>query len=391
MKLALMHFINDKSWSAVIAPRSNIGAPVRTLTRVFKKWGIECAWHPTGKGKIRYAHIQAGGRPILVISSDNPESIRDWEVGSIWIDEGGAIPEHEDPVRNVWAQIPGRLRCPKAKVKQIFITTTHEGTYTWCYKNFIEKPKPGYRSYIGSTYDNPVLKPEDIEMIRSQLPAGLEDQYLRGQAVDYTANCAHPDFNMSMVRSLDRPENPEMHIGCDFNVQNMSWILGFHHEDGFHVEQELVVKDGARVDATMMLAAGLGWNEHSPIFHPDPSSKNRKSTGNPEWMEIISTAKKVNWQVRGRPAKSAPRVRSRIDCVNGVIKTVDGIERLTVDPSCENLIKQLRTLPRTEDGGYPKDQNRNPDHLAAALGYTLWDLFKPQLQSKLRVGTFHRP
>jgi len=138
-------WINDRSWSAVLAPSSVLGTTIRALERVFNKWQIPFVYHPTGKDNVAFRHVLADDRPILLISTDKGENITGFEASHIWVDEAARIKPMKEPTRCPWTQIPGRIRGSVGKIKQVNITSTHEGLKTYVYKNMVKEPIPGSR------------------------------------------------------------------------------------------------------------------------------------------------------------------------------------------------------------------------------------------------------
>ena len=66
--------------------------------------------------------------PVIVRTADAAERITGWEVGAFWGDEVARWKEDsENPKNDALTQIQGRLRAPKARIRQGFFTYTNEG------------------------------------------------------------------------------------------------------------------------------------------------------------------------------------------------------------------------------------------------------------------------
>lgn len=385
LKLLLNHAVNDQSWSAIIAPdHAHIGKVIiRTLQKVCKKLN----WAFTTRGgttDMPFMHSIVLGRPILLLSAEAPEKVAGFEVGSILVDEAARIREHDDPVRNIWLQIPGRLRCAKAKITQCILATTGEGTNSWVYKNIIKNPLPSSAYYIGKTNENPYLKAEDIQTMMASIPSVLREAYLNGQTVDFTDKPAHPDFSDENIKELPVQESWHFHLGADFNVDGMSWCLGQRlnttGEIGLYVSDEHIIEKDARIDKMVQSCHEKGWaTKRHIVLHPDRSAKNRSTVGDPQFKVMWNSMRELQWEISGTSDGANPEVKSRIDLVNRMILSADGTRCLFVHPRCVNLIKLLKTAPRAEDGSYAK-KILDP-HMLDALGYICWDLFKPTMGS----------
>lgn len=338
-----------------------------------------------------YQHLLILGQPVLIISAEHPDRFAGFEVGHLWIDEGARIQTSiEDPLRDAPTQIRGRLRHPGARILHGMVTTTPEGMDTWVQRDWFDRPLPNHRSYIGSTLLNAALPPSYVEALKASLPADLVDQYLKGAAVSYVANRAHPTF--SRVRHVaERPWVPGLpvHMGCDYNVSPMGWVaiqvvgdLARDPKAEVRVLDEVYLPDFAQVDTAVQAAHDKGWSKHGRgdtgmvVFHPDKSAKARSTVGDPEYVVMASTATRLGWSFTGDPYGVNPPVQARINLVSRLLLDATGRSKLVVHPRCVRTIEDLERTGRASNGYDPGPEAKR-GHILDALGYACWDIDQP--------------
>lgn len=320
------------------------------------------------------------GNPIILLSGEHPERFAGFEVGQIWADEGARLKEsRDDPLRDTPRQMRSRLRHPKAKRLHMMISTTPEGRDTWVYKDFEGAPKPNHRLYKGCTAANAALPPEYIQTQMESLPAELVAQYLNGEAVDYVADRAHPQFRREThLTDQDWTRQP-VYIGADFNVSPLCWVAGQRTPDGgFIFLDEIVISDYAQVDTAMQQAHDKGWNKWGAVhIHPDRSGNNRNRVGDPEVATIMQCGRRLSWDIRCDAQYGAnPPINSRINLFSRLMQDATGKVRVRVHPRCVRLLDELAATGR-KSNGYDPGSNGQRGHILDAAGYVLWDLFAP--------------
>ncbi len=268
------------------------------------------------------------------------------------------------------------------------VSTTPEGLDTWVQRDWFDKPLPGHRAYIGKTRDNTALRPEYLQAQLASLPAELVEQYLDGIAVSYVANRAHPFFRKDLhveSKTFDWIPGLPAHLGADYNVAPMCWMVGQQVGDAFYVLDEVVIPDFGQVDGAMHAANAKGWNvETTPdgskrsrvvVMHPDKSAKSRSTVGDPEFYTMQQHAKALGWAYQGNSNGVNPPVTVRINLVSRMLLDAIGTTRLFIHPRCVRVIEDLERTGRLANGGYDPGADGKRGHILDALGYVLYDLF----------------
>jgi len=395
-KFLLLHAINQCP-GLIVAP--TLGDLWRFAVPEIKaacaEWGWDCTVYPKGRGEYQYPFMIIWGQIIYLISTEDPRRFSGFEVGHIWIDEAAKIKQnHIDPTRDAITQIRGRLRHKTAKVLHALCTTTPEGTETWIQDYFFDDVRDNHRKYIGDTEQNAALPQEFIDDLKSSLPGHLLDQYLKGIAASVIAGIAHPTFSRALhvTERADWAKDPKgnklqvlTHIGQDYNVQPMFWVAIQQIGDVFNIVDEMYIPDYALVDNGMQQAHAQGWGETPVRFHPDKSSGNRKTTGDPEFTVVQKEARRLGWNFSGTAQGANPPVNSRLNLVSRLLLDGLGKTHLFVHPRCVHVIEDFERTTRKQSG-YESGAKGLRGHGLDGTGYTFWDVVAPQ--GHIQVGSF---
>jgi hypothetical protein len=381
-KLLVMHALNC-SPSLVLAPTYGDlwRFVVPELQRAADEWGAPMNIHALGSGDERYCHIETLGNVIYLLSADTPKRIAGFEVGLVWIDEGARVKtDNFNPTNDAPTQARGRLRHKKARVLQGMISTTPEGIETWVQRDWHESPKPEHRAYRGLTHLNDTLPESYVSSLRSALGHDLATQYLEGVAVNYSRDRAHTTFSRAMhVKPVAVDPGRIVHVGCDFNVRPMCWVIAQVNDDGtgVNVLDEIVITDNAQVDGAVHAMVARGWDKrYRYVVHPDRSSKRRSTVGDPEIHVLTTTATGLGLTMDGNAYGVNPPVDARVNLLCRMLLDAAGKAHMTIDPRCTKLIDDLEKTGRGPNGYLP-GPNGDRGHILDALGYLCFDLFRP--------------
>lgn len=380
-KLLLLHQLNRCPGMA-IAP--TWGDVWRIVVPAIQEAALTVRW-PVRVNRGSAPHLAVGKFPIWLFSGDAPERITGVEVGHGWVDEAARLGESRDPLRDAPTQLRGRIRHPDAKKLHLLATTTHEGSGTWVFRDWYEKPLRGHRAFLGKTSQNSALPPEYLESRIATLSANLAAQYLDGGVADIAAGRAHPGFSRELhVSPCEIDPRLPVHIGMDFNVAPLCWVMGQVHGPGNRstariiILDEVAVPDHATIEQGMQLAHAKGWgNAVSVNIHPDASAKNRSTTGNPIATEIARIARSLGWPVVMRTLPSNPPINARIALLDALVSPWSGPARLMVHPKCERLIREMLQARRLRSGEYDPGKGGDNGHILDAIGYLTWNELRP--------------
>jgi hypothetical protein len=303
-----------------------------------------------------------GAASILFRTMDNPARIVGYEVGDSLVDELDTLKEAD--AKLVWQKIVSRNRQKKANGKHntIAVGTTPEG-FRFVYNTWKkEPPSSEYRIIRASTYSNERNLPENyIKDLLDLYPTNLIAAYIDGEFVNLASGSVYPDFDRALNASSETIQgNETLHIGLDFNVTKMAFVV-FVNRDGF---PHAVTEATGLYDTPATIEAIKRRFPNNPVMvYPDASGDNRKSNNASE--SDISLLKKAKFIVCNNPAN--PRVKDRVMSMNRLIHA-DNKRRLKVNiEACPNLATSLEQQAYDKNG--EPDKTSGLDHIVDAAGY----------------------
>ena len=315
---------------------------------------------------------------ILIRSADAPEKITGWEVGAYWCDEAARFPEDwTDPKRDPLIQIKGRLRHPKAVLRQGLYTYTNEGDHTRVYRAF-HSGSDNHALYRAASRENPAIAEWAKEM-ESTLTPELREQYLEGRAISLAGERVYRYFEESrnVDVSLALNFSAPIHVALDFNIApGMHVEIGQHDEarDLLTVTHEIHERGldvrGAMDRLERLIRAELR-GAKVPEIHlfGDATGGSRWAGTGQSCYDIVRThLDGIGWRFRYRVPASNPFVVDRSNAFNLALCAPDGTVHWKCHPRCARLIEDLRTLKFDARGEVDKRQ-RNLSHPSDAEGY----------------------
>ena len=376
-KLLILHSANQCK-SMAVAPTYGdlLRFVIPALIDALEEW----QWPYRDRTSSEVPHIEVGGFKIYTMSAEDPSRFAGFEVGAGWIDEGPRIKCNKaNPLKDAPTQIRTRLRAKQAKSLHLLWTGTPEGIETHIQRDFVIKPLPGSRIYIGKTRDNPELPDSYIQSLLASLPAEVADQYLNGIACSLAGNRAHPGFAVAgNVAPFELVASLPVHMGCDYNVDPMSWCLSQVQGGKLMVWDELFITGGTNVENAMAEAHAKGWGNYVVHMHPDKSAKARSTVGDPEFRVMQQAASGYGWRHKGSAGGANPPVASRIANLSRLCLNAAGERHLIVHPRCKRMIDELTRTARLDSGQYDPGVNGDRGHLLDALGYPAYELMGPK-------------
>lgn len=268
----------------------------------------------------------------------------------------------------------GRLRA--GNVRQMVIVSTPEG-FRAMYRVFVTEAGEGRRLIKARTADNKHLPPDYIPSLRATYPDQLIDAYLDGNFVNLTSGTVYSYYKREAHRSTEaiRPNEP-LHIGQDFNVQNMASVICVERDDGWHAVAEL---SGLQDTPHLIRVVQERFAGHHVTIYPDASGKSRKTVNASE--SDISLLRQAKFRVK--VDDSNPAVKDRILAVN----TGFDKRRLWInDAKCPSLAEALEQQAYDKNG--EPDKSGGHDHQVDALGYFVNKVMpvKRRVASQQRLG-----
>ena len=353
------------------------GMNKREVMPQFEEMLYECGirFHPVKSLDKYILYFGKGKCEIFFLSAENHIRARNMNLAFFGIDEFD-IMKTED-AEACWTTMVSRLRA--GNVFQGYVTTTPEG-YKFTYEYFVEKANDTKSLIQASTEDNIFLPDSYIDDLRQQWPSNLIEAYINGQFVNLTSGSVYPNFdreeNNTNLTIEDFPDHP-LHVGMDFNVNNMTAIINTI-DKGIPYTIDEIVK-GKNTESVIRELKSK-FPKKKIYIYPDSSGKSEHSNAS---ATDISLLKMSGFECFYK-AKN-PFVKDRVNSMNGRLRNMNGEVQWYINVNkCPVLTRSL------EQQAYDKlgkpDKSNDLDHPVDAEGYFIYyryPLRKGGIQSEL--------
>lgn len=299
---------------------------------------------------------------VIFRTMDNPERIVGYEVADSFLDELDTL--GEDDARDIWNKVMARNRQkkPDGSRNTIAVGTTPEG-FRFVYQMWKRKPPSAeYELIKAPTSSNARNLPEGyIDSLKAIYPAALLAAYLDGEFVNLTSGSVYPEFSRKENHTdvVNNGTEP-LHIGMDFNVNNMAAVINVIREGNPHAVDEIL---GLSDTPEMTAEIRTRYPSQMIIVYPDSSGKSRKSTDASKSDLSILREARFNVIVDTQN----PAVKDRILSMNRMIHN-QGIRRLKVNTDKCPMFTEALEKQAYNKNGEPEKSSGN-DHPNDAQGY----------------------
>lgn len=315
---------------------------------------------------------------IAVYSGEKPLSLRGPNLASAYIDEP-FIQDYE-----VFRQIQVRVRHPEARFREIGIGGTPEQLnwgYDLCEGELRSKFDVGV--IHASSHANRALPHDYLKQLEAAFDDKAGEAYIHGRFIDLSTGLVYYAFSRERnVVDLKKPEQAQLGVGLDFNVDPMAAVVFWRTPDHIHVVEEFEFPN-ADTEYVCQVLRERYWEQGLREFYPDPSGHAR-STKAPSGKSDFTYIRSSGFEVNARRVN--PRRRDRYNAANAAFKSsqTSGVPTVTVSPGCKRIVKYLLT--------YSHERMRKQarlSHLLDALTYPIEYLFpahKPELKETKLIG-----
>lgn len=215
-----------------------------------------------------------------------------------------------------------------------------------------------------------VLTPAQIQSAQDMLGADDYEEQYNARWLS-TVGALFSGFSASAtVRPCGYNPQERIWVGCDFNVDNMSWVLAHDHDGALDVFDELFLRN-TNTQQTLDALWGRYGAAHTGgwAFTGDASSRARRTSASvTDYVTIWNDARFVTAGRVVHVPPANPPVRDRVAATNAMLCSASGARRLHVDPRCVKLLDDLRLRLSV-------DTNPDRGHMTDALGYLVWHLY----------------
>jgi PBSX family phage terminase large subunit len=346
---------SGKSWAGAVkalirsAAEPSVGlviAPTYPMLRdaTWRSYQEICGDAITSYNRSEFT-ARIGNAEVLFRSADNPDRLRGPNIDWAHIDEAALCPP------DTWNVVIGRLR-GHGKAGPCWITSTPKG------RNWLYAILPQLTLFRAHTRDNTHLAPEFITSLEAAYTGLFARQELEGEFVGFEG-LVYEEFSREVHVQERQGPWAQVILGCDEGYTNPAVILvvGIDSDGRAHVITEFYRRRALQAEV-IAEAKRLAFESRADYLFVDPSAAG-----------LIA-----DMQFAGLAANPAPNaVLDGIQVVKAALAVQgDGRPRLTVSPSCANLIAEFESYCwRESKGGLRDEPTKENDHAMDALRYAL--------------------
>ena len=307
-------------------------------------------------------HLPGGDTKIICRSFENWSRIIGLNLAWVLADEidtvTPAIAEKAFP------KILGRLR--SGNVRQFGAASTPEG-FRWMWNTFgteEAQQRPDRKLIKMRSADNPHLPQDFIERLEANYDPSLLKAYLLGEFTNLTTGQVYDRFDRKKHVTTDIPDvsNEPLRIGVDFNIGNMSAVIGVRLGNNLLLIDEI---SGAHDTDAMAQEIQHRADGRQVYIYPDASGGNRSTNASRTDIQILES-----YGFSNQSPKANPPIRDRVASVQALLENGKGEVRLQIAAGCKRTIECLELQSYTEKGEPDKDAGY--DHMNDALGYLVY-------------------
>jgi len=325
----------------------------RTFFEVLEKENVSFTFRATENRVI----IQESNSEIWFRSADDPNKLKGSNLAWVGLDEASQMD------KDAFIIALSRIRDPKAKAKQLFITTTPEG-FNWVHEEFIEKPSETKKLIQASTKENTFLDERYVNALLDNYDEKLIEQYVDGKFVLTNSGRVYYSFDRDgNIKAMEYEEKFPLILAVDFNVSPMKWAIIQKIGDSDYIIDELVKKDTSTEEMAREVLARYGNRQYT--VYGDYSGTARQTSSRTTDYEII----KQILPGADLHVQPNPLVVDRINAMNARLKNAKGERKLFINPKCRHLIKDLEQVIWKEGKREIDKSNIELTHISDAIGY----------------------
>lgn len=371
-KALLLAIKNPSAAGAILEPTETmIGRTLLpTFEPILRESGIKFQIFKSVNKRIEL-YFPDGTRTIWLASAENYTRLVGMSLAWVGIDEIDVI--DPDIALEAWRMAASRIRA--GELRQQFCVSTPEG-YKFLYNYFIKDlllPENEHlttkrRLIKASTYDNPFLPDDYISGILERYPAKQAEAYLNGEFVNFNTGTVYYAYDRQVNKTdfllTTYADLMPIHIGLDFNVNNMAACVGVIDQKKAILIDEIV---GEKNTESMIKEIKRRYGNGRVInVYPDSSGKNNSANADRSSIVLLEEAGfKVHYKSKN------PAVTDRVNSVNAKIKNANGEIGVYINTNkCPHLVTGLEQQGYDKDGA--PDKSSGIDHVLDAFGYFIY-------------------
>ena len=317
----------------------------RYFLPTIKKYNLPITWGKQSKS----ISCELTGGWIDFRSADNPENWEGFGYDKIFLNEAGIILKNDYLYTN--AVLPMLMDYPNS---QLFAVGTPKGKKRkdggehrfYSLAKAAMEGKESYKYLQYSSYDNKLLKPDDIDDLKKEIAAMTPEmvaQEIYGEFIDAVEGQLFA-YTFDRVKHVQESAfNPALptYVSLDFNIQPFAAIIIQRQGQQYNVVDEIDIKTGSIQEMAQRIQAKIGNAIGTTIFTGDYTGGKRSiehSDNASLWTQLQRELRIGNRQMM--ISANPQHKTSREDCNYFLYH----YPTFTIAPRCTNLINDLQTV-----------------------------------------------
>lgn len=308
------------------------------------------------------------GRFIQILGAEKIRRVRGQKYFKVYPDE---VAFYTVSLKEVWRAL--RPTLSDFQGGAIF-STTPNGKGTEAYDFYLDiLNKPNWKFFHWKTLDNPYISRDEIESARRELDEkSFKQEYEAGwEAFEGLAYyCFEENLHIKQCSEFDF--SVPIGMTLDFNVNPTSLLLAQKIQNHVFFRKEYSLKNSSTEKTIINFCEDFKTHKDKIhlMVHGDATGSSRKSaTGRSDYYYLEEVLKHYGFSYQMKVPAVNPPIIDRVASANAWLKNVKGESRITIDPSCTDLIRDLSSQPL--EGRFPSDKG-NLGHKADAFGYYIY-------------------
>jgi hypothetical protein len=337
---------------------------VPILKRILPTTGLDYDRERLANNYVDYIEFKIGNkisRLWLNVSAENYTRMNGMSLAFGGMDEADLCRNAEIGY-NAFTELGNRLSESPNAIQ--FAVSTPEG-YGFMYKRFVEEANEYTKITHVKMTDNFLLPKNYIQSRLANIPSSKHKAYIDGQFANINTTLVYPDFDRVLNHTdytlKDKPLGSALHVGLDFNIENMAATTHIIKDGLPYCVEELV---GLRDVPTMIQAIKTRYPSTPILCYPDASGKNRNATGMDTAHAMLQQA---GFKLQVNAAN--PAVGDRINSMNAMFHNSLGERRYKVNT--KQCPMYTRSLERQSWIKGEPDKSGNIDHVLDSSGYVI--------------------